>query len=527
MDNSEEKGNRLTKKYGLFTAISMSVGIVIGSGIFIKAGKVLKLTAGNMGLGILTVAIVGVVTIICSLFFSIIAQKYENANGLVDFANESLGKRYGYYLGWFMTTIYYPSLSIILSFFSALFLCSLIGYKVFDFANGIIFIDVPLGVGAGFTLLLYGINMLSPSLGGKLQVAMTVIKLIPLILMGIGGIIFGLVKGTIKQVLDYTKTDEYKFSEENGEVNLFNAITGFAFSFEGYICATSINSELENPKRNLPIALVLGNLVTLVIYILYIFSMSCIGDTNLIMGTWPLGETLPGVAFSKVFNSEVVGRIVYVFLIISCLGTLNGLIMSQIRALHSCASRGLGPSPEVFAEVDKKSNVTIKSGIFGLLILGFWYIWYTLFWMKGPDGFGGIHNNLWFGWEGDELSVVILYLLYIPMIVNIMIKAKELGVIKRFIIPLLSIACCIFLIVASFMGKGYQQNIGFILFCIVVFLIAFFFSDDFKNLVNKCKGTKESDDKIKTNYEEGETEREKVPKEEEQIKRVEIKNSVS
>ena len=50
-------GNELKKKYGLFTAIAMVVGIVIGSGVFFKAEAVLKATGGNMPLGIAAWAI--------------------------------------------------------------------------------------------------------------------------------------------------------------------------------------------------------------------------------------------------------------------------------------------------------------------------------------------------------------------------------------------------------------------------------------------------------------------------------------
>ena len=40
--------NKMEKRYGLPTAISMVIGIVIGSGVFIKGGKVLSLTGGNL-----------------------------------------------------------------------------------------------------------------------------------------------------------------------------------------------------------------------------------------------------------------------------------------------------------------------------------------------------------------------------------------------------------------------------------------------------------------------------------------------
>ena len=51
--------SELKKKFGLFTAIAMVVGIVIGSGVFFKAEAVLKATGGNMPLGIAAWVIVG------------------------------------------------------------------------------------------------------------------------------------------------------------------------------------------------------------------------------------------------------------------------------------------------------------------------------------------------------------------------------------------------------------------------------------------------------------------------------------
>ena len=63
-------GSKMEKRYGLPTAISMVIGIVIGSGVFIKGGKVLALTHGNMLQGVLVVALVGAICIICSLVFA-------------------------------------------------------------------------------------------------------------------------------------------------------------------------------------------------------------------------------------------------------------------------------------------------------------------------------------------------------------------------------------------------------------------------------------------------------------------------
>ena len=81
MDN-----NHLQKHYGLFTAICMVVGIVIGSGVFFKAQDILNYTDGNMLLGIAAWVIGGAVMIICALAFANLATKYVKVNGIVDYA---------------------------------------------------------------------------------------------------------------------------------------------------------------------------------------------------------------------------------------------------------------------------------------------------------------------------------------------------------------------------------------------------------------------------------------------------------
>ena len=184
----------MEKRYGLPTAIAMVIGIVIGSGVFIKGGKLLSLTGGNLPRAVLVVGIVGLMCIICSLVFAELGARYEKVNGVVDYAEVALGPNYAYYVGWFMTTIYYPALAATLAFFAAVFACPLFGIQALDFANGTVSMQA-VGLGAGFLMMGYAINSLSPKLAGKLQVSTTVIKLIPLILMGIVGTIVGLCNG--------------------------------------------------------------------------------------------------------------------------------------------------------------------------------------------------------------------------------------------------------------------------------------------------------------------------------------------
>ena len=111
--------NKLIKKYGLFTAICMVVGIVVGSGIFFKAQDILNATDGNLKIGVLAWLIGGAIMLACLLAFSFMAQRYEKVNGIVDYAEALVGKKYAYYMGWFNTFIYYPAMTSVLAWVSA------------------------------------------------------------------------------------------------------------------------------------------------------------------------------------------------------------------------------------------------------------------------------------------------------------------------------------------------------------------------------------------------------------------------
>ena len=111
--------NKLIRKYGLFTAICMVVGIVIGSGVFFKAQAILTKTGGDMPLAIAAWLIGGAIMLVCLLTFSFMGQKYERVNGLVDYAEATVGPRYGYYMGWFSATVYFPGMTSVLAWVSA------------------------------------------------------------------------------------------------------------------------------------------------------------------------------------------------------------------------------------------------------------------------------------------------------------------------------------------------------------------------------------------------------------------------
>ena len=158
--------NKLNKRYGLITAISMVVGIVIGSGIFFKAQNILNITNGNMPLGILAWVIGGMIMVICSYCFSILASKFTKVNGVVDYAEATCGNKYAYYIGWFMTVIYTPCITSVLAWVSARYTLVIFGLK--DPTTGLC-----LALSGLYLIISYTINSLAPVIAGKIQVSST------------------------------------------------------------------------------------------------------------------------------------------------------------------------------------------------------------------------------------------------------------------------------------------------------------------------------------------------------------------
>ena len=75
--------NDVTKKYGLFTAITMIVGICIGSGIFFKSDNVLIATNGSIALGVLSFYLAAISIIFGCLTIGELASRTDKVGGLI------------------------------------------------------------------------------------------------------------------------------------------------------------------------------------------------------------------------------------------------------------------------------------------------------------------------------------------------------------------------------------------------------------------------------------------------------------
>lgn len=423
----------IKKQYGIWTGIAMVVGIVIGSGVFLKAGGVLKLAGGNLKLSILAWFIGGLIMITSSFCFAVFATKVTKYNGVVDYVEVASNEKIGYSLAWMITSFYYPIVASIVALFAGSYFFKMIGLNIgltdwqnFLFAFGII------------TLVVI-VNYLSPIIASRFQISATVVKLIPILLIAIGGLFASLIVGN-----DYGIINAFKNNAEGYELNFGEAVKKTAFAYEGWVCATAINAELKDSKKNLPKALVGGTIAILVFYIVYYVSLSAIlgNEANIIQD-----EKAPIVAFQKMFGT-IGGSIFTFFIMISCLGTVNGVTMGCCRGMYTMSCRGQGIAPEKFSKIGKNKNISFLSCIYGygciLLMLLVWYL--------------AMHNVWIFGHLGsmDEIICAIIYAIYITMYIFIMKNFKELNVVKRFILPGLAIIGSLFFTIC---GTGLYQLI--------------------------------------------------------------------
>ena len=439
--------NELKKKYGLWTAIAMVIGIVIGSGVFFKAELILNKTGGNLPIGILAWLIGGLVMIFCANAFAVMASKYEYVNGIVDYSEVIVGKGYAHFMAWFMTIIYYPAITSVLAWVSARYTCVLVGLPITG--------GECMTIAGLYLIAIYALSVLTPVLAGHFQVSTTIIKLIPLVAMAIFGTISGLMSGiTFENFTTVVSTDV------QGNP-LFAAVVSTAFAYEGWIIATSINAELHDAKKNMPRALTVGSIIIICVYIFYYVGLAGAAPNAVMMENGEQGALL---AFGNIFGG--LSGLLFVFVIISCLGTLNGLMMGATRGMYSLAVRNSGPKPQVFGQVDKTTNMPTNSGVLGVLMCGLW-----LFFFYGANLTEPLFGR--FAFDSSEIPIVALYVLYIPIFIGFMVKEKEMPVFKRLVLPALASACSLFMMIATIISHR-EATLWFMLVFLAVMIIGIF-----------------------------------------------------
>lgn len=420
----------MRRKYGFFTAIAMIVGIVIGSGIFFKSDNVLAATGGRLWLGVLLFCIAATGIIFGALSVAELAKRSKKDGGVVAYTEQYYSRKLACGFGWFQTFMYFPALQAVISWVVGVYMCMLFPIPS-TLPNQIM-------IGIGVLIVLYVVNILAPKIAGYLQVSTTVVKILPLIFLALAGLIVG--KGDINLPVDGGGSPIY-------QVTFLAAIPPVAFAFDGWIAATSISKELKNEKRDLSLALVIAPIFILGLYLLYFVGISKFVGVDRII---ELGDNHVYVAAETLLGS-VGARIVIIFVLISVIGTCNGLVLAHTRMPYALAEKDMIFFAKRFISKSKKFDAPVMSALFSFGLAMLWTVAHYV----------TQRYNIMGGSDVSEIAIVAQYAMFIPLYIQVfkLWRKREIGVFKGIISPSLAIFGSIFSFISGFVNPLFILNL--------------------------------------------------------------------
>ena len=436
----DEKEDMMKKnkheKYSLLTAITMIVGTCIGSGIFFKSDNILIATNGSIMLGVILFVLAAIAIIFGSLSVGELAAKTNEPGGLVTYAQEFVNAKTACGFGWFLTFIYYPTIAVVVSWVIGVYVDILFHLQAS--------LELQMIIGFIFLSICFVYNILLPKLGAIFQDVSTFIKMLPLLLLGILGILFG---------------DPLAGLGDIGPTTLLSsswimALGPIAYSYDGWIVATSIAHEVKDAKKAMPKALTIAPLIVLAIYTLYFVGITSYLGVDQVMA---LGDAHVSVAASALLGNTF-AKMIVVFVIISVMGTVNGLVTGYMRMPYSLALRkGMFLWEAQLKKVDEKLDIPVYSAIFAFVVCTIWMVIHYL-----CTRFNILPNS-----DVSEIAISMAYMLYI---VYQLYRRKEIksffkGVICPFLATLGS-----FIILSG--GMQSQYFIYYLFICGLVYLIS-------------------------------------------------------
>src|ERR1700693_5905247 len=318
-----EKRLELVRGLGAWASAAIVIGTMIGTGIFLKPAEMAR--EGRTVSVVFAAWIVGaVLSIFGALSFAELGAAIPEAGGEYAYLRRAFGPVYGFLFGWMHSIVGRPSSLASISAGMMRF----VSFLIPAVATPIFTVHVP-AVGAWiapydfvFTwaqplavfwlVLMTGINYLGVRLGGAVQVFLTAIKIISVVIV-IGVAFFAPLSSP------HTPDPIWPASLDAGVFGAFLAALAAAlWAYDGWEDLNLVGSEVENPQRNFPRALVGGVSVVAIVYLL--FSAACL-------------KVLPfaTVASSQHVASDVVARVaghgaatwITLAMVISAIGSMN------------------------------------------------------------------------------------------------------------------------------------------------------------------------------------------------------------
>jgi len=332
------------KKLGLWMSTSLVAGNMIGSGIFLLPATL----AFFGGISLFGWLFSAVGAIFLALLFSRLSRIIAGVGGPYVYTRKAFGDLCGFLVAWgYWISIWCGNAAIASAAvgYMGAFIPSLTDNPALSGMTAI-----------GLVWLFSWINMSGIRKAGMTQLITTLLKLIPLILLGTIGFL-------------YFKTENFHPLNLSHKTN-FSAITATAaltlWAFLGLESATIPSDQVKNPGRTIPKATILGTLLVLVVYIASTGAvMGIISPSELSVSTSPFAD-----AAKEVWGTWA-GYAVAAGALVACMGALNGWILLQGQ-LPLAASRD-GLFPPFFGRLSRKGmpdlGIIVSSLLASILII--------------------------------------------------------------------------------------------------------------------------------------------------------------
>jgi APA family basic amino acid/polyamine antiporter len=330
--NEKDQHVKLKRQLGLFDSSMMVIGIVIGSGIFMTTGLMADaLPSASL---ILIVWILGGIQMIAgALTFAELGAAMPRAGGQYVYLREAFGRLPAFLFGWVAFSAYVTGTNAAIavaiaehlgSFYPSLSTHSnLVNIGNFGFSVGQL-------VAVLLLVALSVVNYLGVVLGKWVQNIFTVLKIGSILLFALAGIFI-------------STGNQINFSLNPTGMGFGSIITGIGIALVavnwtvgGWEYVTFTAGEIKNPKRNLPLALFIGTLVILVLYLLINITYLKALPMNVLAGEIKVGETT-----AKALYGQDIAGLFTIVVIISMFGALNGNILVGARVTYAMAKDNL------------------------------------------------------------------------------------------------------------------------------------------------------------------------------------------
>src|SRR5579872_6157954 len=348
----------LKRDLGVWPAASIVVGTVIGSGIFLVPNTMIQ-RVGTVPLVFAVWIVGGLLSLAGALSYAELAAAMPEAGGEYVYLREAYGPLWGFLYSW--TQMWVAKSGSIATLATGFFLYVGNFFPRLD----IVFYSLPLPLGpkGGPLEFRYGqllaivlilslawLNYYGVKLGGEVQTAVTALKVALIALIILAGLTAGQAHGP-----DTVQPAAITFS------GFIAALVAALWAYDGWNNVSMVASEVREPQRNLPLALIGGTAGVIVIYLLAnaayfrVLMPSEVGGTPRVAALM-MGRIIDGFGANAVSIAAM----------ISIFAALNGSILSGSRVPYAAAREGY-----FFASVGKVNPVHRTPGV-SIVVLSLW-----------------------------------------------------------------------------------------------------------------------------------------------------------